>query len=139
MDRVMLIGLAVSLGALVFVLELVRRQKLREDYSLLWLATAFVLLILFISRPLLDQLAGLIGVTTYPPAALFAVAIFFVLAILLHFSTVLTRLTRENKRIAQQMAILQRELEQTRRLAAVGLPRDDQDDHQGDGVSGHRP
>lgn len=128
MDRVMILGIAASLGALIFILELVRRQKLREDYSLLWLATGAVLLILSVSRPLLDQLAALIGVVTYPPAALFAVAIFFVLAILLHFSTVITRLTRENKRIAQQLAILQQELER-RSAGGIGLAGDDQNEH----------
>ncbi len=135
----MVIGLLASFGALIFILELVRRQKLREDYSLLWLVTAVVLLLLFVSRPLLDQLAALIGVVTYPPAALFAVAIFFVLAILLHFSTVLTKLTRENKRIAQQMAILQHELEQVQRSAAVGLAGEDQNQHEDDHISGDRP
>lgn len=131
MDRIMLVGLVTSVGALIFILELVRRQKLREDYSLLWLATGFVLLLLFLSRPLLDQLAALLGVVTYPPAALFTVAIFFVLAILLHFSTVLTKLTRENKRMAQQMAILQNELERLSIRASdnVGLTGDDQDQH----------
>lgn len=135
----MVIGLLASFGALIFILELVRRQKLREDYSLLWLVTAVVLLLLFVSRPLLDQLAALIGVVTYPPAALFAVAIFFVLAILLHFSTVLTKLTRENKRIAQQMAILQHELEQVRRSADVGLAGEDQNQHEDDHISGDGP
>ncbi|MBE2267211.1 MAG: DUF2304 domain-containing protein [Anaerolinea sp.] len=138
MDRVMILGIGASLAALIFILELVRQKKLREDYSLLWLATGLVLLILSLSRPLLDQLAALIGVVTYPPAALFAVAIFFLLALLLHFSTVLTRITRENKRIAQQMAILQQELEQTRRalrpvdVGEVGRPRENQDDHHDD-------
>ena len=56
-DRITLIGLAISIGALLLVLELVRRRKLREDYSLLWLATAVSLIILSASRPLLDRLA----------------------------------------------------------------------------------
>ena len=138
-DRVMILGLAASVGALILILELVRRQKLREDYSLLWLATAFVLLILSLSRPLLDQLAGLLGVVTYPPAALFGVAIFFVLAILLHFSTVLTRLSRDNKRIAQQMAILQVELEQAKRSRDIKLTGGDQDEHEDNRIHGNRP
>src|SRR5207344_3078192 len=96
-DRVTLFGLAASIAGLIFVLELVRQRKLREDYSLLWLATAVVLILLSLSRPLLDSLAGLLGIVTYPPAALFLVAISFMLVILLHFSTVLTRLARENK------------------------------------------
>lgn len=133
-DRVMLFGLAASVAALLFVLELVRQRRLREDYSLLWLVTAVVLLVLSLSRPLLDQLAALIGVVTYPPAALFAVAIIFLLALLLHFSTVLTKLSRENKQIAQQVAILRWELDQVKRSEGVHLPGDDQDHHQGDAV-----
>jgi hypothetical protein len=114
-DRITILGLGASAAALLFVLELVRRRKLREDYSLLWLATAFVLIVLSASRPLLDQFAALLGVVTYPPAALFAVAILFMLFILLHFSTVVSRLTRENKEIAQQVAILRWELAEARK------------------------
>lgn len=117
-DRMMIFGLVASVGALIFIVELVRQRKLREDYSLLWLATAIVLIVLSLSRPLLDQIAGLLGVTTYPPAALFLVAIVFLLFILLHFSTVVTRLARENKEIAQEMAILRWELTQTKKALA---------------------
>ena len=137
-DRVTLFGLAASIAGLIFVLELVRQRKLREDYSLLWLATAVVLILLSLSRPLLDSLAGLLGIVTYPPAALFLVAISFMLVILLHFSTVLTRLARENKETAQQMAILRWELSEARRRAAARPLGDDnagdnQNHHQGDG------
>jgi hypothetical protein len=124
-DRLTIIGLILSVSALLFVLELVRRRKLREDYSLLWLGTAVVLIALTAFRPLLDRFAALLGVVTYPPAALFVVAILFVLCLLLHFSTVLTRLTRENREIAQQMAILRWELSEARKqLAARGENQD---------------
>jgi hypothetical protein len=109
-DRVTIFGILASVAALGLVVELVRQRKLREDYSLLWLATAVVLLILSTFRPLLDAVAVFLGVITYPPAALFAVAFVFVLAILLHFSMVLTRLARENKTLAQEMALLRREV-----------------------------
>ncbi len=109
-DRVTLFGLAASVAGLIFVLELVRQRKLREDYSLLWLATTLVLIALSISRPLLDSIAEMLGIVTYPPAALFLVAIIFMLFILLHFSTELTRLARENRETAQQMAMLRWEL-----------------------------
>ena len=136
MDRAMVFGLAASIAGLVFVVELVRQRKLREDYSLLWLATALVLIVLSLFRPLLDSLATLLGVVTYPPAALFLVAIVFMLAILLHFSTVLTRLARENKEVAQQMAILRWELNEARKTSGLGEQGtpDDQHDHQHDHV-----
>lgn len=109
LDRAMIFGVISAAGTLVFVVELVRRRKLREEYSLLWLGTALVLLMLATSRPLLDTIASAIGIF-YPPSALFLVAIVFMLLMLLHFSTVLTRLTQENKEIAQQMALLRQEL-----------------------------
>ncbi len=112
-DRAVLFGVAGSAAMLLFVLELVRRRRLREEYSLLWLATAVVLIVLSASRPLLDALATAIGIF-YPPSALFLVALGFMLFILLHFSTVLTRLAQENKDIAQQIALLRFELEQAR-------------------------
>lgn len=135
-DRVTLIGFVAALIAFIFIIELVRQRKLREDYSLLWLATAIALIVLSLNRPLLDVLASLIGVVTYPPAALFLVAIVFMLFILLQFSIALTRLSRENKESAQQMAILRWELSETRKLLASGRaadadgPRDDQDQHE---------
>lgn len=138
MDRAMIFGLAASIAGLLFVLELVRQRKLREDYSLLWLATTLILLFLSLSRPLLDSFAALLGVVTYPPAALFVVAIVFMLLILLHFSTVLTRLARENKEIAQQMAILRWQLAEANRKTNAspsgGKAGDDQNDHQGNRV-----
>ena len=117
-DRVTLIGFLAALAAFLFVIELVRQRKLREDYSLLWLATAIALIALSLNRPLLDVLAEIIGVGTYPPAAPAAVAIVFMLFILLQFSIALTRLSRENKESAQQMAILRWELHETRKLLA---------------------
>ena len=134
LDRITLVGLVISVGALLLVLELVRRRKLREDYSLLWLLTAISLILLSASRPLLDRVAALLGIVTYPPAALFLVAIVFTLFILLHFSTVLSRLTRENKEIAQQMALLRWELSETRRQLETANERGDQqngDDQRG--------
>ena len=114
LDRAMIFGLVASIGALIFILELVRRRKLKEEYSLLWLATALVLIVLSVSRPLLDVLANMVGIF-YPPSALFLVAMVFVLFILLHFSTVLTRLTQESKENAQQLALLRWQLEQTQK------------------------
>ena len=137
-DRAMIFGLAASVAALLFILELVGRRKLREEYSLLWLATALVLIVLSLSRPLLDALASLVGIF-YPPSALFLVAMMFVLFILLHFSTVLTRLAQQNKETAQQIALLRWQLEQAQRALAAQHPAEEYQ-HDKDGrVDGHNP
>jgi hypothetical protein len=119
----MIFGLAASVGVLLLVLELVRRRRLKEEYSLLWLATAIAILLLSVSRPLLDTLANLVGIF-YPPSALFLVAVVFVLFILLHFSTVLTRLSQESKENAQQIALLRWQLEQAQKQLAAADQRE---------------
>src|SRR5580765_3077387 len=58
LDRAMIFGLIAGIGTFIFVLELVRRRRLKEEYSLLWLATAAALIILSLSRPTLDTLAS---------------------------------------------------------------------------------
>ena len=117
-DRAMIFGLVAGIGTFIFVLELVRRRRLKEEYSLLWLATAAALIILSLSRPVLDMLASAVGII-YPPSAIFLVAVIFVLFILLHYSIVLTRLTQENKENAQQLALLRFQMEQMQKTLAT--------------------
>jgi hypothetical protein len=98
----------------LIVLEMVRRRRLREDYSLLWLGTFGVLVILSLFRGLLDDIAALMGIF-YPPTALFVIGFGMVLLVLLQFSSVITELAQENKQAAQHIALLGtrvRELEQ---------------------------
>lgn len=111
MTRVELIAVLGSLALLALILELIRERKLAESYSLLWLLTAVVLLVLSIWRELLDVLGGAVGIF-YPPAALFVVGFGFVLMILLQFSVVITRLTQEHRELAQRVGLLQYRIEQ---------------------------
>ena len=105
--RVSLVGVAASLLLILVVLELVRGRRLKERYALLWLVTGIVLLVLSAWRDGLNTLAGWLGVTGYPPAVLFAVATLFVLLVLLHYSTVISKLADENVELAQRLALLE--------------------------------
>ena len=105
--RVSIVGAIASLLLILVVLELVRGRRLKERYALLWLATGVVLLVLSIWRDGLNTIAGWAGVTSYPPAVLFAVATLFILLVLLHYSTVLSKLTDENVDLAQRVALLE--------------------------------
>jgi cell division protein FtsB len=105
--RVSLVGVIASAILILIVLELVRGRRLKERYALLWLATGGVLLILSAWRGGLNTIAGWVGVTSYPPAVLFAVATLFILLVLLHYSTVISRLTDENVDLAQRVALLE--------------------------------
>ena len=108
-----------SLLLLLVVLELIRGRRLKERYALLWLATGLVLLVLSVWRGGLNTIAAWLGVSTYPPAILFAAAIVFVVLVLLHYSTVLSKLVDENVTLAQELAVLRERVE---RLAGAESP-----------------
>jgi hypothetical protein len=112
-ERSIILAVGASLAALVFVLELVRRRRLREDYSLLWLLIGVVMLIISAWRDLLHQLAAAAGIA-YPPNLLFLLAALFSMGLLLYYATVITQLTQQNKDLAQQMALLRYEVERLR-------------------------
>jgi cell division protein FtsW (lipid II flippase) len=108
--KVSLAATAASLLLLLVVFELIRSRRLRERYALLWVLTGLVLLALSAWRGGLNKIAGWVGVQTYPPAVLFAVALLFVLAVLLHYSTVISKVTDQNVVLAQRVALLELEL-----------------------------
>ncbi len=101
-------GLAVVV-VLGVVIELIRRRRLQERYALLWIVTGVVMLLLATWRGALYALAHVTGVA-YPPSALYLVAGLFVLVVLLHYSTVLSRLSDQNKTLAQRIALLEQKL-----------------------------
>ena len=113
MERSVIFAIGASVLALFLVIELVRRRQLREEYSLLWLGTAFAMLLVSAWRDLLHGLSRLVGIV-YPPNLLFLLAALFTLLLLLYFSTVITRLSQENKEIAQELALLRHEVEDLR-------------------------
>lgn len=100
-----------SVLLLAVVFELIRSRRLRERYALLWLLTGLVLLALSLWRGGLNTIAGWFGVTGYPPAVLFAVGSLFVILVLLHYSTVISRLSDQNTILAQRLALLEEQLE----------------------------
>jgi hypothetical protein len=108
-DKLQIVAIVVSSALLLGVLELVRRRRFSERYALIWLGSALVLLVLSAWSNLLDKVSDLLGVAT-PVNTLFAIAFGFVLLLLLHFSATLSRLTEENKLLAQEAARLDQEL-----------------------------
>lgn len=111
MQRVEMVALFGTVGLLGFVLELVRRRKLGEGYSVLWLLICTLLIVLSLWRELLETLAGLVGIF-YPPSALFAVAFAFLLLILLHLSVVVSTLSADNRQLSQKLGIVEWRLRQ---------------------------
>jgi hypothetical protein len=107
--RISIVAGIVSLVFLVVIFELIRRRRLQERYALLWLLTGAVIFLLAAWRDALRLVSENIGIA-YPPSALFVIASFFILVVLLHYSTVISELSERNVTLAQQLAILEERL-----------------------------
>ena len=103
-------GAVASALLLLVVFELIRSGRLRERYALLWLLAGITLLVLSLWRSSVNTIAGWAGVRGYPPAVLFAVATLFILVVLLHYSTVVSKLADQNVILAQRLALLEARL-----------------------------
>jgi len=108
--RLQIVSIGATLALFLLVFELVRRRRLMERYALLWLFSTVVLLGLAVWKHLLEEVASAIGIF-YAPSALFVVAFGFILAILLHFSLVISRLADQTKVLAQRVGLLQQRLD----------------------------
>lgn len=111
--RVSVVAAVAALFLLVVILELIRRRRLQERYALLWLLTGLVMLVLALWRGALSRLADLVGIA-YPPSALFVLGSLFILIVLLHYSTVISKLADQNRILAQRLALLERRIADVR-------------------------
>jgi hypothetical protein len=117
--RTQLFVIAVGVVMLLFILNLVRRKRLREQYSLLWILAATVLVLCAVFIRAVDRLAHVIGIY-YPPAFLFLVAILMVMILQFHFSTVISNLREQNRSLTQDLGLLETEVRELRRRLESG-------------------
>ena len=89
-ERIEIVALIVSIVLLIVVLELVRRRKLTEEYSFLWILSSLLLLALSVRREILHAVARWLGVY-YPPIVLVMLLIVMVFVASLCFSVIVSR------------------------------------------------
>jgi len=107
--RLVMVVLGLAIG--LVVLYLVRARRLKEEFSLLWLSAAVLLILAPLASDLFDALAALLGVD-YSPNLIFALAFIVVLLLLLQFSVALSRFSEQIKKLTQAVALLSRRIEE---------------------------
>lgn len=112
-DLVQILAVGVSILLLLLVLELVRRKKLTEEYSFVWIVCAVALLVLSLARRMLDVVATSIGIY-YPPAALVLVLILFVFVASVSFSVVVSKHRQQIERLMEETALLEAKVRELR-------------------------
>jgi hypothetical protein len=105
MRRIAVLSIIASLGLLLYILEMVRRRRLREEYSILWLTGSVIVLVLSVKQDWLDRISAAAGIA-YPPSLLFLIGMAFIVLILIHFSVTISTLRQENKKMAQEIALM---------------------------------
>ena len=112
------VALAVSVVLVVLIVELVRRRKLREEYSWLWLSLSLAMFVLALWPGFLRFVTGLIG-AVLSTSTLFFFALLFLMLINIQFSVEISSLRTQVKNLGQQIAI-SKETVEDRALRAEG-------------------
>jgi hypothetical protein len=112
-------AVAVSAALLLLVIDLVRRRKLTEEYSFIWVLCAVALLVLSVWRDILHVTARWLGVY-YPPAVLLLVLIFFVFVASLYFSVVISGQRRQIEHLVEELALFDHRLRQVENNKKTG-------------------
>ncbi len=102
-------AIAASILLFFFLLYLIRKKRIKEEFSLLWLFFGVVFIIFSTWRAGLDFVASLVGIA-YPPAAMFLLFMLAFFFILIEFSTIISRLSDRNKNLTQEIGLLKMEL-----------------------------
>ena len=110
LSRTQIITAVAAVGLALFVLDLVRRRKLSEEYSLLWVVASLTIAVLGFSTPLLKALTHALGIL-YEGSTVFFFGLAFATAMLLYLCTKLSRLGFENLALTREIAFLRLELD----------------------------
>ncbi len=94
-----------------FILYLVRRRKLREEYSWLWLLTSLSLFVMVIRYEWLETVTKMIG-AVLPTSTLFIGALIFLMLLCVQFSVAISKLTKHVKNLVQENALLRVKIEE---------------------------
>ncbi|WP_225733638.1 DUF2304 domain-containing protein [Pseudoclavibacter sp. CFCC 13611] len=98
------------LAVLVLLFDLVRRQKLKEKYAILWMTLGVATLVLAVFPRILYWLSALVGVQI-PSNLLFAMTLALLVGVSVHLSWELSRSEGRTRRLAEEVAILRTQTE----------------------------
>jgi len=105
-------SILISLAVFFFTIDMVRKKRLREEYSLLWLGTSVLMLILIIRYDWLLAITKLIG-AVLPTTTLFLGSILFLMLLSVQFSMKISKLDNQVKDLVQENALLRYEFEKS--------------------------
>lgn len=111
MEKVQIISIGASLIIFFVVVNLVRRRKLKTEYSLIWLTVSVTFIVFSFWRNGIDWLASLFGIA-YAPSVLFIILLIGIILLLIEFSIIISQQAERIKVLVQELALLKQDLEE---------------------------
>jgi len=118
--RQKIFAIIVCIGVVFFIIDMVRRRRLREEYSVLWLTTSVIMFVLVVKYDCLETITRFIG-AGLPTTTLFIGSIVFLMLISVQFSIKISKLTNQVKNLVQDNTLLRSELENCSRFGSGGM------------------
>lgn len=99
-----IIAAGIAIAFMIMILELIRRDRLQERYSVVWFLAGLVMLAGAAFPGLLGVVASAMGVRN-TNVALFSIIMLFLLGLALNFSVIMSRQAAQITRLAQERAL----------------------------------
>ncbi len=92
-------------GTVVAMIELLRRQHVKEKYTVLWFSTGLAVAVLAVFPGLLDLVADALGIRS-GPNLLFLIAVIALGLMCVHLSVEVSRLEDRNRTLAEEVGLI---------------------------------
>jgi hypothetical protein len=99
-----IVAALIAVFFMLLILELIRRNRLQERYSVIWLLAGVGMLAFAAFPGLLEVIADVMGVRD-TNVALFSVVLLLLLGLALNFSVIMSRQAAQITRLAQERAL----------------------------------
>lgn len=110
MDKIQIISIFASLTIFFVVVNLVRRRRLKTEYSLIWLLVSVIFIVFSFWRDGIDWLARLFGIA-YAPSVLFIILLIGIILLLIEFSIIISKQSERIKVLVQEIGLLRLEIQ----------------------------
>lgn len=109
-SKTLQVAMLLAIGVyFLFLFQLLKRKRLNLKYTLLWILSGAIMLILALFPRILNLFAVLVGIYE-PTNALFAIMFFCIIIILMSLTAIVSKLNEQVKRLAQALALLDKKV-----------------------------
>lgn len=94
-----------SMLFLIITLFFIKKRLLEFGYSILWIVTSIIMVVLSLNKSLTEKFAHLLNIS-YPPAVLFLTGMVFILLLMFYITIVVSNMQGKITRLIQELAVL---------------------------------